>query len=78
MHGFPIGQAMNRNLTITMGNCNHRRYIPKLVEMMREDAVEPLEILTQSGPLMSAIEAYKAFDTRTPGWTKVELYPSAV
>ena len=25
---FPIGQAMNKNLTIKMGNCNHRRNPP--------------------------------------------------
>jgi threonine dehydrogenase-like Zn-dependent dehydrogenase len=24
--GFPIGNAMEKNLTIKMGNCNHRRY----------------------------------------------------
>jgi threonine dehydrogenase-like Zn-dependent dehydrogenase len=32
---FPIGQAMNKNLTVKMGNCNHRRYIPELVTMTR-------------------------------------------
>lgn len=25
---FPFGQAMNKNLTVQAGNCNHRRYIP--------------------------------------------------
>ena len=25
---FPIGMAMNKNLTLKMGNCNHRRYVP--------------------------------------------------
>ena len=25
---YPISQAMNKNLTVRMGNCNHRRYIP--------------------------------------------------
>ena len=25
LHSFPIGEAMNKNLTIKMGNCNHRR-----------------------------------------------------
>ncbi len=27
-------------------------------------------------PVTSAIDAYKAFDTRRPGWIKVELTPS--
>ena len=38
---FPIGQAMNKNLTIKMGNCNHRKYIPRLIELVRAGAVDP-------------------------------------
>jgi threonine dehydrogenase-like Zn-dependent dehydrogenase len=32
---FPIGQAMNKNPSINAGNCNHRAYLPHLVEMVR-------------------------------------------
>jgi threonine dehydrogenase-like Zn-dependent dehydrogenase len=77
MKTFPIGMAMNRNLTINMGNCNHRKYIPKLVNMVRNRTVDPLSVLTQTEPIMDAIEAYKAFDKRQPGWIKVELKPQA-
>lgn len=73
---FPIGLAMNKNLTLNMGNCNHRHYLPELVSMVRSGAVNPLEILTQQEPLTSAIDAYKAFDERQPGWIKVELKPT--
>ncbi len=73
---FPIGQAMNKNLTVTMGNCNHRRYVPELVEMVRTGRVNPRAVLTQAGPLTSAIEAYQSFDRRAAGWTKVELVPT--
>ncbi len=74
---FPIGMAMNRNLTINMGNCNHRKYIPKLVNMVRSRTVDPLSVLTQTEPITDAIEAYKAFDKRQPGWIKVELKPQS-
>jgi threonine dehydrogenase-like Zn-dependent dehydrogenase len=74
---FPIGMAMNKNLTINMGNCNHRNYIPLLVDMVREGTVDPAKILTQVEPIMSVLDAYKAFDRRQPGWVKVELIPSA-
>jgi hypothetical protein len=73
---FLIGKAMGKNLTIKIGNCNHRRYIPHLLELVRTGAVEPRAILTQVEPLMSAIDAYKAFDRRQPGWIKVELLPA--
>lgn len=72
---FPLGMAMNKNLTINMGNCNHRKYIPTLVDLVETGAVDPEQILTQREPLTSAIEAYKAFDKRQPGWIKVELVP---
>lgn len=73
---FPIGQAMMRNLTLKMGNCNHRRYIPMLLEKVRTGAFDPTAILTQERPLGTAIDAYKAFDARQRGWTKVELRPT--
>ena len=72
---FPIGAAMNKNLTINMGNCNHRKYLPQLVEMVRTGVIDPTAILTQQETMSDAIEAYKAFDTRQPGWIKVELLP---
>lgn len=72
---FPIGQAMGKNLKINMGNCNHRKYIPMLIDLIRSGSVDPERFLTQIEPLTSAIEAYKAFDLRQPGWVKVELVP---
>lgn len=74
---FPIGMAMNKNLTIRMGNCNHRKYIPHLIELIRNGSFDPSDIVTQREPLTSVIDAYKAFDTRQPGWMKVELKPQA-
>ncbi|HZX18073.1 MAG TPA: zinc-dependent alcohol dehydrogenase [Pseudomonas sp.] len=73
---FPIGMAMNKNLTINMGNCNHRRYIPRLIEMIQAGRIDPSKILTQVKPMNDAIEAFKAFDRRESGWIKVELRPS--
>jgi threonine dehydrogenase-like Zn-dependent dehydrogenase len=73
---FPLGEAMNKNLTINMGNCNHRKYIPVLLEMVQNGTVDPSKILTQVEPLTSAVAAYKAFDERQPGWIKVELQPN--
>ena len=73
MNSFPIGEAMNKNLRINMGNCNHRRYAPHLVELVRIGAIDPTEILTKVMPIENALEAYEHFDQRETGWTKVEL-----
>lgn len=77
MMWFPFGQAMNKNLTVQAGNCNHRRYIPELVRLVQRGELAPEQILTKREPLMSAIEAFKAFDQRKPGWIKVELEPES-
>lgn len=73
---FPIGAAMNRNLTINMGNCNHRKYVPRLVDLVRSGTMKPSQIITQRQRLGSAVDAYKAFDTHKEGWVKVELQPA--
>ena len=72
---FPIGMAMNKNLVVNMGNCHHRKYIPKLIELVRSNTIDPAEILTNVEPITSVIEAYQHFDRREPGWIKVKLEP---
>jgi threonine dehydrogenase-like Zn-dependent dehydrogenase len=75
---FPIGMAMNKNLTVNMGNCPHRKYIPVLLEMVRNGTIDPTKVLKEElEPLESAIDAYAAFDRRKPGWIKVVLEPAA-
>ncbi|WP_031551542.1 zinc-dependent alcohol dehydrogenase [Parvularcula oceani] len=74
---FPIGEAMNKNVTVNMGNANHRCYIPHLVDMVESGAFDPRGVITQDEPLTDAISAYKTFDQRKSGWTKVVLEPSA-
>ena len=73
---FPIGNAMGKNLTVKMGNCNHMRYIPMLAQLVKSGVVDPGKVLTQSEPLLDAVEAYKQFDLRKPGWIKVKLEPA--
>lgn len=72
---FPIGMAMNKNLTVNMGNCNHRRYIPDLVEMVASGSVDPTQVLTRDEPFEAVMNAYEAFDNRRSGWIKVKIEP---
>jgi threonine dehydrogenase-like Zn-dependent dehydrogenase len=70
---YPIGEAMGKTLTIKGGDCNHRRYIPRLLNLVASGAFDPSAILTKSEPITDAISAYQSFDQRSAGWTKVEL-----
>jgi threonine dehydrogenase-like Zn-dependent dehydrogenase len=74
---FPIGTALARNLTINLGNGNHPRYIPRLLDMVESGVVEPEKVLTQHEPLADAPAAYREFDLRSPGWLKVALEPAS-
>ena len=73
LDAFPIGQAMGKNLTITMGNCNHRKYFPKLLDWVKNGQVDLRPFLTQHKPFNEIVECYKEFDLRKDGWLKVAL-----
>ncbi|PWW53168.1 zinc-dependent alcohol dehydrogenase [Actinokineospora spheciospongiae] len=70
---FPIGEAMNSNLTVKMGNCNHRRYLPELLDLVVSGVVDPTTFITQHEEPTSAVEAYETFDRREEGWLKTVL-----
>jgi threonine dehydrogenase-like Zn-dependent dehydrogenase len=72
---FPIGAAMNKNIRVNTGNCHHRKYIPKLIELTLAGKVDPAKVLTQCEPLTDAISAFAAFDLHESGWIKVKLEP---
>jgi threonine dehydrogenase-like Zn-dependent dehydrogenase len=72
---FPVGMAMNKNLTVRMGNCNHRRYLAGLVDMVQSGALRLSPNITRDEPMDDVIAAYRAFDERDAGWLKVKLTP---
>lgn len=73
----PIGLAMQHNLTVRLGNCNHRRYVPALVDLLRNGTLQPQHVISQQEPLTNVIDAYRKFDQRETGWMKVELGTAA-
>jgi threonine dehydrogenase-like Zn-dependent dehydrogenase len=70
---YPIGEAFMKNLTLRMGNCNHRRYLPRLVSLVATGALDPTPLITQWSATDDAVAAYESFDRRVSGWTKVAL-----
>ncbi len=68
---FPIGQAMEKNLTITMGNCNHKKYIPELLRWVQKGEIDLVPFISHILPFDQVVHAYKEFDKRSTGWIKV-------
>jgi threonine dehydrogenase-like Zn-dependent dehydrogenase len=73
VRSWPIGAAMNKNLTVKMGNCPHRAIIPQLVELVASGVSDPAQLLTQIAPVDDVLKAYRTFDAHEPGWVKVAL-----
>jgi threonine dehydrogenase-like Zn-dependent dehydrogenase len=77
VQGFPIEQILEKNLTLKAGNCNHRRYMPEMIELVRSGVIRPEQFLTQKEPIQSAVDAYRSFAQHERGWIKVKFEPSA-
>ena len=70
---YPIGQAMNKNLTVRAGNCDHRSVIPPLLDLVATGVFDPKPFVTQHAPIDDVVEAYLSFDRREEGWLKTVL-----
>lgn len=72
---FPIGVAMNKNLTLRTGQCNVRRYMPHLLELIRDGVLDPKAIISHRMALEEAPAAYRMFARKSDACRKVVLIP---
>ncbi len=70
-----IGTAMNKGITMRMGQCNVKRYMPHLLEHIRAGRIDAKGIITHRFPLEDAAEAYRTFDQKLDGCVKCVLVP---
>ena len=71
----PMGAAMNKGLTIRMGQTHVQKYTAKLLGMIESGQVDPSAIITHTRPLDEAPELYKTFRDKKDGCIKVVLRP---
>ncbi len=71
----PLGTAMNKALTLRMGQCNVKRYMPHLLEHIRAGRVDAKGIISHRLPLENVAEAYEMFAAKQDDCRKVVLYP---
>jgi threonine dehydrogenase-like Zn-dependent dehydrogenase len=70
-----IGSAMNKGLTMRMGQCNVKRYLPHLLNLVRNGYIAPKELITHRFALEDAPEAYRMFAGKLDGCIKCLLIP---
>jgi threonine dehydrogenase-like Zn-dependent dehydrogenase len=73
---FPLGLAMNRNLSIKMGQCNVLTYLEDLMQRMRDGKIDPSFVVTHEIPLGEAPKGYEVFEQKRDGAIKVLLHPA--
>lgn len=70
---FLIGDVMNCNLMIKMGNCNYWMVMLLFVELVCSGVFDLLLVFMCSELLMNVIDVYCVFDVCELGWMKVKL-----
>jgi glutathione-independent formaldehyde dehydrogenase len=74
---FNFGAAWEKGIAIGTGQCPVKRYNHYLRDLIIRGKAHPSWIVSQEVPLEEAPEAYRHFDSRDDGWTKVLLKPAA-
>jgi threonine dehydrogenase-like Zn-dependent dehydrogenase len=72
----PIGEAMSKNLTLRLGQCNVRRYMPHLLDLIRQGVVDAKAIISHRFPLEAAPDAYRIFARKQDECIKCVLIPN--
>ena len=73
-----LGQAWNKGLTFEMGQAPVKRYNVYLRDLILAGKIKPSRYVSHRVPLEAAPDAYKHFDSRDDGYTKVLLKPQLV
>lgn len=75
----PMLTLFDKQLQLTMGQCNVKRWVPEIMPLLTDD--DPLGVDTFAShrlPLADAPEAYRKFRAKEAGWQKVQLKPAGV
>ncbi len=74
---IPFGAAMNKALTLKMGQTHVARYHHQLLKTIQDGQIDPSFVVTHRLSLDNAPEAYKMFRDKEDGCIKVVLKPAA-
>ena len=73
---FDLGEFFGKGLRMGTGQTNVKAYNRQLSELIHAGRAKPSWIVSHELRLEDAPKAYKNFDARVKGWTKVVLHPN--
>jgi threonine dehydrogenase-like Zn-dependent dehydrogenase len=71
----PMGAAFAKGLTLRMGQTHVHRYMPRLLDMIERQALDPSFVISHTLTLDEAPSGYRLFLDKADGCTKVVLKP---
>ena len=74
---MPFGAAMNKGLTIRMGQTHVNRWTDDLLRRIQEGEIDPTFVITHNVTLDRGPEMYETFSTKADGCIKVVMKPAA-
>jgi threonine dehydrogenase-like Zn-dependent dehydrogenase len=73
---IPFGAAMNKGLTIRMGQTHVNRWTPDLLRRIESKQIDPSFVITHTAPLEQGPQLYTTFRNKEDGCIKVVLKPN--
>jgi threonine dehydrogenase-like Zn-dependent dehydrogenase len=74
-NAVPIGNALNKGLTLRMNQASVKRHVPRLIEHIRAGRIDPKQIITHRVPLEEVADAYHIFSSKLDNCIKTVLVP---
>ena len=72
---IPIGNVVNKGITISANQASVKRLLPKLIDHIQQGHINPKEIITHRVPLEEVSDAYHIFSAKLDNCIKTVLIP---
>jgi S-(hydroxymethyl)glutathione dehydrogenase/alcohol dehydrogenase len=72
----PIGNVVNKGITLRANQASVKRLLPRLIEHIREGRIDPKAMITHRVPLADIADAYHLFSAKLDGCIKPVLLPN--
>jgi S-(hydroxymethyl)glutathione dehydrogenase / alcohol dehydrogenase len=72
----PIGNVINKGITIRANQAAVKRLLPRLIEHVKEGRLNPKALITHRAPLDDVADLYHIFSAKLDGCIKPVLYPN--
>ena len=74
-NAVPIGNAVNKGLTLRMNQASVKRHLPRLIEHIQAGRIRPRDIITHRFALEDVPDAYHIFSSKLDGCIKPVIVP---